>query len=205
MRKLEIGKRRSRPEAQLQRLRPLENKSGGHEGECPPATGTLAKPASTAVGIWLGRLYASTLGEAGDGFGFGVVDVEDGQELGDLEHFLELAAEVAEAQGSALGLDTVMGGDERTEPGAVNKSDVVHVEDNFLFSFGHQAFYLFTQGVAFLAEHNAAVQRHDGHAIHFAIGHLQSHVSFLLVGKRFRRQPEPEPLSLSNIWLIPER
>src|SRR5882672_5951335 len=170
MRKLEIGKRRSRPEAQLQRLRPLENKSGGHEGECPPATGTRAKPASTAVGIWLGRLYASTLGEAG--VGFGVVDVEDGQQLGDLEHFLELAAEVAEAEGSALGLDTVMGGDERTEPGAVNKSDVVHVEDNFLFSFGHQAFYFFAQGVAFLTEHNAAVQCHHGYAIHFAIRHL---------------------------------
>lgn len=146
-----------------------------------------------ALGIWLGRLNASTFGEAGDGFGFGVVDVEDGQQLGDLEHFLELAAKVAEAQGSALGLDTVMGGDERTEPGAVDKSDVVHVEDNFLFSFGHQAFYFFAQRVAFLAEHNAAVQRYHGYAIHFAIRHLQSHVSFLLVGKRFRRQPGPEP------------
>ena len=142
-------------------------------------------------GSWLE--VPKLLAEAGDGFGFGVVHIEDGEQLGDLENFLELAAEVAEAQGSALGLDAVMSGDERSQPGAVDERDVVHVEDNFLFTFGHQSFYFFAQGVAFLAEHNAPVQCHNGHAIHFAIRHLQSHVSFLLVGKRFQRQPGPEP------------
>src|SRR2546427_677132 len=159
----------------------------------PAGKVTRTKPACAALAIWLGRLCSGAFGETGDGFGFGVVDIEDGQQLGDLEHFLELAAQVAEAQGGALCLHAVMGGDERTEPGTVDKSDVVHVEDNFLFSFCHQAFYFFAQAVAFLAEHNAAVQCHHGHAIHFAIGHLQSHVIILLVGKRFRRQPEPQP------------
>jgi len=122
-----------------------------------------------------------------------VVNIEDGQQLGDLEHFLELAAEVAEPQRSALRLHAVMRGDESAEAGAVNKSHVVHIEDNFLFSFSDQAFYFFAQGVAFLAEDNAPVQCHHGHAIHFAVCHLQGHVIFLLIGKRFRRQPGPEP------------
>jgi hypothetical protein len=138
------------------------------------------------------------LGEAGYGFGFGLVDIEDGQQLGDLEDFLELAAEVAETQGGALHFHAVMGGDERAQPGAVDKGDIVHIEDNFLFTIGDQAFYFFAQGIAFFAEHDAAVQRHHGHAVHFAVGHLQSHGIFLLMGKRFRRQPGPEPYSLSK-------
>src|SRR6266446_5434940 len=93
-------------------------------GGRPPAKVTRAKAACVAAGIRPGRLRSGAFGEAGDGFGFGVVDIEDGQQLGDLEHFLELAAEVAEAQGGALGLHTVMGGNERTQPGAVDKSDV---------------------------------------------------------------------------------
>src|SRR6266550_1475206 len=107
--------------------------------------------------------------------------------------FLELAAQGAEAQRSALRLHAVMSGNEGAQPSAVDECDVVHVEDNFLFSFGDQAFYLFAQGIAFLAENDSAVQRHHGHAIHFAVCHLQSHVIFLLIGKRFRRQPGPEP------------
>src|SRR5712691_265640 len=97
------------------------------------------KPASAALGIWLGRLRSGAFGEAGDSFGFGLVDVEDGQQLGDLEHFLELAAEVAEAQRSTLRLYAMVRGDERAKPGAVDKRDVIHIEDNFLFSFGNQA------------------------------------------------------------------
>src|SRR5260370_20843230 len=89
--------------------------------------------------------------EAGDGFGLGVEDVEDGQQLGDLQDFLELAAEVGETQGGALRLHAVMRGSERAESSAVDKGDVVHIEDNFLFSFGDQALYLLAQGVAFLA------------------------------------------------------
>ncbi len=43
------------------------------------------------------RLAEGLLGEAGDGGGFGVVDLEDGEQLGDLQDFLELAAKMAEA------------------------------------------------------------------------------------------------------------
>src|SRR5260370_29671536 len=110
-------------------------------GGCPSANITRAKPASAAIGVRLGRLCSGTFGEAGDGFGLGVVNIEDGQQLGDLQDFLELAAEVAEPQGSALRLHAVMRGDESAKAGAVNKSNVVHIEDDFLFSFGEQAFY----------------------------------------------------------------
>ena len=43
------------------------------------------------------------LRKAGNGLGFGVVNIEDGHQLGDLQNFLELAAEMAEAQPRALG------------------------------------------------------------------------------------------------------
>src|SRR5207253_7678022 len=143
----------------------------------PAGKGTRAKPACAALFIRRGRLGSGTLGEAGDGFGFGLVHIEDGQQLGDLQDFLELAAQMAEPQRGALRLHGVMRGDQRAEAGAVNEGYVVHIQDNFLFSFGEQAFYFLAQGIAFLAEHNAAVQRDHSHAVHFAVRHLQSHVS----------------------------
>src|SRR6267143_1709601 len=146
-----------------------------------------------------GKDAGDLLRETADGFGFGIENIEDGQQLGDLQDFLELAAEVAEAQRGTLRLYAVMRGDERAEPGAVDKGDVVHVQDDLPFAFGDQAFYFFAQRVAFLTEHNAAVQRHHGDAIHFSIRHLQSHVIFLLIANGFRRQPGPEPSRISVI------
>jgi hypothetical protein len=52
----------------------------------------------------------------------------------------------------------------------------------FFFSLGDQAFHFFAQRVALFAEHDAPVQRHHGHAVHFPVGHLQSHCVFLLIG-----------------------
>src|SRR5712664_3863544 len=52
-----------------------------------------------------------------------------------------------------------------------------------LLSVGDQALQFHTQSIALLADHDAAVQRHYGHAVHFAVRHLQSHVCFLLIGK----------------------
>src|SRR5436853_7737766 len=83
---------------------------------------------------------AILLCEAGHGFGFGVEDIKDGQQLGDLQDFLELAAEVAEAQRGALRLHAVMRGNQRAQTGAVDEGDVVHTEDNFLFPLADQAF-----------------------------------------------------------------
>src|SRR3989440_7176627 len=45
---------------------------------------------------------AKNLFKAGDRFGFRVVDVEHGEQLGDLQDFLEFRAKVAEAKRSAL-------------------------------------------------------------------------------------------------------
>src|SRR5437588_1089040 len=124
-----------------------------HAAACPAAEVARTKPACAALAIWPGRLCRGAFREAGNGFGFGLVDIEDGQQFGDLQDFLELAAQVAEAKRGTLCLHTVMRGNEGAESSAVNKSNVVHIEDNFLFSFGNQAFYFLAQGVAFLAEH----------------------------------------------------
>lgn len=45
---------------------------------------------------------ADLLAEAADGGGFGVIHVEDRQQLGDLKHFLEFRSEVAQTQAGAL-------------------------------------------------------------------------------------------------------
>jgi hypothetical protein len=47
------------------------------------------------TGRYRATLGAGALAEAGHGSGFGVVDLENGEQLGDLQDFLELAAEVA--------------------------------------------------------------------------------------------------------------
>src|SRR5690242_2224705 len=87
----------------------------------PAGKGARAKPACAALFIRLGRLSSGALGEAGDGFRFGLVNIEDGQQLGDLQDFLELAAQVAEPKRGALRLHSVMRSNERAEAGAVNE------------------------------------------------------------------------------------
>src|SRR6202043_4274372 len=67
------------------------------------------------------------------------------------------------------------------------------------FAFGHQSLYPFAQCVAFLAEHDAAIQGYDGDAVHFAIRKFQCHFSFLLVENRAPDLDEPAPQSLSII------
>ena len=142
---------------------------------CNEWTAGTALPCPT-----LATLGAGAFGEAGDRGGFGIVDVEDGEQLGDLQHFLELAAKVAEAERGALTFGAVMRGDEGAETRAVDKGDVVHVEDDFLFALGEESLYFFTQRVALFSQNDAAVQCHHGHAIHFAVRHLQCHVRILL-------------------------
>src|SRR5258708_1343897 len=122
------------------------------------------------------RLRVGAFGEAAYCFGFRVVDVENGEELGDLQNFLELAAQVAELEPGALGLGAVMRGHQRPEPGAVNEGHVVHVQHDFLFAGGNQAFHFFAKRVALFSQHDAPIQRHHCHAIHFPVRHLECHV-----------------------------
>src|SRR4029077_3427112 len=165
----------------LQRLKPVERKYFTSELKLRSLNEkTFRHPVKSCALFSIRPSGPGAFGEAGDGGGFGVVDVEDGEQLGDLQDFLEFAAEMAEAERRALTLRAVMRGYQRAETRAVDEGDVVHVEDDFLFTFGEQAFYFFAQGVALFSQNNAAVQRHHGHAIHFAIRHLQCHVRILL-------------------------
>ena len=127
-------------------------------------------------------LQLSLLREAGYGFRLAVVHVEHRQQLGDLQDFLELAAEVRQFQCRALRLRAVMRGHQRAQARAVDERDVRHVQHDFRLSFSDQALHFFPQRVALFAEYDAAVQRHHGHAIHFPVCHLQSHCVFLLIG-----------------------
>ncbi len=127
-------------------------------------------------------LQLRLLSETCNCFGFAVVHVEHRQQLGDLQNFLELAAQVRQFQCGALRLRAVMRGDQRAQARAVDERDVRHVQHDFRFSFSDQALHFFAQRVALFAEYDAAVQRHHGHAIHFPVCHLQSHCVFLLVG-----------------------
>src|SRR5579859_3726884 len=69
-----------------------------------------------------------------------------------------------------------MGGDQNAQSSAVDVFDVVHIQDNFLLTFGDQTLQFDTQSLTFLAEHDAPVEGHYRGAIHFAVGHLQCHV-----------------------------
>src|SRR5215470_9878120 len=73
---------------------------------------------SRAVSLTM-KLGAGALAEARHGLRFGVVHIEHRQQLGDLQHFLELAAQVAETQRRALALCAVMRRHQRAQARAV--------------------------------------------------------------------------------------
>src|SRR5258707_20187 len=58
--------------------------------------------------------------------------------------FPESAAQVTELERCALGFRAHMRGDQDAQPCAVDISDVVHVQDDFLFSFGDQTLQFHT-------------------------------------------------------------
>src|ERR1700674_437015 len=62
------------------------------------------------------------------------------------------------------------------EPGAVDEGHVVHVQHDILLAAGDQAFHFFAKGIALFAEHNAPIQPHHCHAIHFEVRHFECHV-----------------------------
>jgi len=111
------------------------------------------------------------LGEAGDGFSFSVVNIEDGQQFGDLEHFLELAAEVAEPQRSALRLHAVMRGDERARP-ALSIKVTLSILRTIFFFLQRSSFLLFRARRCFPREDNApSVPQRTRHPLR--VRHLQ--------------------------------
>src|SRR5216684_1379092 len=83
---------------------------------------------------------------------------------------------MAELERGALRLGAMMRRHQRSQPGAIDKRHVVHVEHDFLFATGDQAFHFFAKRVALFTEHDAPVQRNHSHAIHFAVRHLKCHI-----------------------------
>ena len=109
-------------------------------------------------------------GKAGDGGRFGVVNVEDGNELGKLHHFVEFMAEIAEAHGGAGGFGAEMSSDQGAETRAVDVIDFGHIENDFGRSAGYEALEFFAESVTFLAQDDTARQSEQGDAVDNAFG-----------------------------------
>jgi len=114
--------------------------------------------------------------EAGDGGGIAVEDVEYGHQLRDLQNFLELGAEVGELERGALRARAMERGDQRSEPGAVDVSDVRQIQHDLFLSRRHQRLDSLAESVALLAENDPAVDIEHGNAIHIVIRYSQCHV-----------------------------
>src|ERR1022692_2566801 len=124
------------------------------------------------------RYFETLLREAAHAVGFCVGDVEDGEQLGDLQHFLKLRSQFAETNRCAARTGTVMHGNERAETGAVNHGDVAQIQEDFRAALGKQGLDFFAERTGFFPKHEAPVERDNDHAVHFPIGHFQCHVCF---------------------------
>src|SRR6266403_4059898 len=125
-----------------------------------------------------------------------VGNVKHRQQLRDLQHFLELAAQVTQPQRGSFFLRRVVRSHQRAQSRAINECDVVHIQDDLFLSVGQQGLDFFPQRSAFFAQYDSSVKRNHRHAVHFALTNFQCHDCFLLIGKRVRRQPIPEPKSI---------
>src|ERR1700732_2980110 len=86
--------------------------------------------------------------ETADGSCFCIVDIEYGHQLGDLQHFLELAAEITQTQRYALVLCAKVPSDKCAQARAVDILNLVHIQYDFLLSLGDQALQFLTQRIA---------------------------------------------------------
>src|SRR6266851_1294376 len=121
----------------------------------------LQRPGKACMkGVYLcAQLISGGLGsgKTADGGGFGIVDVENGEEFGQLQDFVEFLAEIAEAYGGAGIFCAEMGGDQSAEARAVDISDFSHVQNDLLLSGGDEALEFLAESSALFAQNNAAV------------------------------------------------
>jgi hypothetical protein len=105
-----------------------------------------------------------------DGGGFRLVNVEYGEQLGQLHDFVEFLAEIAEAYGGAGIFGAEMSGDQSTKARTVDIIDFGHVQNDLLLTTGDEALEFLAEGSTLFAQNDAAIQGHQGDAIHFAAG-----------------------------------
>ena len=102
------------------------------------------------------------------------VDVEDGEELGELQEVVDLFGEVEELEGAAAVFHSGVGADELADAGAVDVVDVGKIEqDESAFILEEVANGLAKKGAAF-AKSNATADVDDGDSLRFAICGAQS-------------------------------
>ena len=96
-------------------------------------------PAGWPFAVVSSREICSTgLLERSDGAGFVVVDVEDGVELGQLQHVLHLLGQAQQLQGGALILGGGVGAYQFAQPRAIDVVHVAQIEQDVLLSLADQ-------------------------------------------------------------------
>src|SRR5207253_498563 len=117
------------------------------------------------------------MAEAADGRRLRGINIKNGQQLRYLQNFLELLSEIRELERCALSSGTMMRRDQGAKSRAIDIAHVTHIQDDLLLAGGQHFLYLFTQGVALIAENNTPVKPHHSDAIHFAHIHFECHDS----------------------------
>ena len=121
------------------------------------------------------KLFGEEVVEGFHGGEFVVFDVEDGVELGDVEDVLDFLGEVEELEFAAIIADGGETADEFSDAGAVEVVDVGEVEDDFLFTLGHETVDSGAESAYFGTEDNATVDVEDGDVGNFAGVDCQRH------------------------------
>jgi hypothetical protein len=123
-----------------------------------------------------GPLFREEVVERLDGFEFVVADIEDGVELGDVEHVVHFLREVEQlefASGVANGYEAAH---KLADTGTVDVVDTGQVENDFLFVLTEEVADGAAQRVQLVAEDNAPVEVEDRDVIDLAFADVQAHI-----------------------------
>jgi hypothetical protein len=115
--------------------------------------------------------------EGENGVGFGVIDVEDGEEPGELQDVVELFAEIRQMHFGALTARADVQRYEHAQAGTVDVVDARHIQDDFLSVFDEEGFDPLAKSGALWAENDPAIEGDDGNSIYFFAGDVIGHKS----------------------------
>jgi len=141
--------------------------------------------ATRLVSVVIGRGYGS---ETGNGVGFCCKCFKYCQEPGDLQCLPQLRAEVGEHKPPAFGFCLSMYFDECAESRAVNKIDVLKIDDNSCGTRREKTVNRCAKPVALWSEHKTTFEGHKIDSIRFTLCYFQRHRVPPSCGKSINRR-----------------
>src|ERR1700739_3670661 len=123
------------------------------------------------------RLEARRRLVRGDGAGFGVVDVEDGVELCELQNVLDLAGQVEQLESSTLILGCGVGANEFAQSRAIDIVHVAQIQQDVFRAFADQVANGLAQLHTALAQSDPPAKVQDGDAVQFTGSDSKCHGS----------------------------